>query len=67
VITNRYQGNDSNTGIEDAQGNIIIDQTQVLIICENYVTELYDRANGPESLEVKTEEEKCPYILHIEV
>jgi hypothetical protein len=44
-------------GIEDCQGNIITDQRQVLNICENYVTELYDRAKRPERLEVETEEE----------
>jgi len=31
-----------NTGIEDSQGNRIVDQRQVLQIWENYVTELYD-------------------------
>jgi hypothetical protein len=29
-----------NTGIEDSQGNIIIDQRRVLQIWENYITEL---------------------------
>jgi hypothetical protein len=42
-----------NTGIEDSQGNIITDQRRVLQIWENYITELYDRANTPEHLEVK--------------
>jgi hypothetical protein len=42
-----------NVGIEDSQGNIIIDQRQVLQICENYITELYDRANRPEQSNLK--------------
>jgi hypothetical protein len=50
-----------NIGIEDFQ-------RQVLKIWENYVTELYDRPNRPENLEVEPEEEentdeKGPYIL----
>jgi hypothetical protein len=32
-------------GIEDSQGNMIVDQKQVLKIWEIYVEELYDRAN----------------------
>jgi uncharacterized membrane-anchored protein len=57
-----------NIGIEDSQGNIIIDQKRVLQIWENYVTELNDRANLPEHLEVVTEaevdeDEKGPYDL----
>jgi hypothetical protein len=65
-----------NIGIEDSQGNIVkiivIDQRQVLQILENYITELYDRANRPECLEVKPEaevdeDEKGPYILQSEV
>jgi hypothetical protein len=32
-----------NIGIEDPQGNRIVDQRQQLKIWENYVTELYDR------------------------
>ena len=43
----------------------------MLKIWENYVTELYDRPNRPETLEVETEEvdtdEKGPYILQSEV
>jgi hypothetical protein len=31
-----------NIGIEDSQGNIIIDHRRVLQIWENYITELYD-------------------------
>jgi hypothetical protein len=47
---------------------MIIDQRRVLQIWENYITELYDRANRPEHLEVETEDkvdedEKGPYIL----
>ena len=34
-----------NIGIEDSQGNRIVDQSQVLKIWKNYVTELYDRTN----------------------
>jgi hypothetical protein len=32
----------STIGIEDSQGNRIVDQRQVLKIWETYVTELYD-------------------------
>jgi hypothetical protein len=48
-----------NIGIEDSQGNRIVrvDKRQVLKIWENYVTELYDRPNRPETLEVEPEEE----------
>ena len=61
-----------NIGIEDSQGNRIVDQKQVLKIWENYVTELYDRPNRPETLEVEPEEEvdideKGPYILQSKV
>jgi hypothetical protein len=61
-----------NIGIEDSQGNIIVDQKQVLKIWENYVTKLYDRPNRLEALEVEPEEEvdtdeKGPYILQSEV
>jgi len=31
-----------NIGIKDSQGNRIVQQTQVLKIWENYITELYD-------------------------
>ena len=41
-----------NIGIKDSQGNRIRDQNQVLKIWENYITELYDRSNQPESLEI---------------
>ena len=61
-----------NMGIKDSQGNRIVDQKQVLKIWENYVTELYDRPNRPETLEIEPEEEvdtdeKGPYILQSEV
>jgi hypothetical protein len=46
-----------NNGIKDSQGNIIIDQRQVLKIWENYIAELYDQANQQEHLEVTPEEE----------
>jgi hypothetical protein len=45
-----------NIGIEDSQGNRIVEQSQVLKIWENYITELYDRPNRPEILEVEPEE-----------
>ena len=61
-----------NIGIEDSQGNRILEQSQVLKIWENYITELHDRPNRPETLEVESEEEvdadeKGPYILQSEV
>ena len=59
-----------NIGIKDYQGNRIIDHNQVLKIWENYITELYDRSNRPESLETELEvgiDEKSPYILQSEV
>jgi hypothetical protein len=44
----------------------------VLKIWENYITELYDRPNQPETLEAEPEEEvdtgeESPYILQSEV
>jgi hypothetical protein len=61
-----------NIGIEDSQGNRIIEQSQLLKIWENYITELHDRPYRPETLEVEPEEEvdtneKGPYILQSEV
>ena len=61
-----------NIGIEDSKGNRIVDQNQVLKIWENYITELYDRPNRQETLDVKPEEEvdtdeKGPYIWQSEV
>ena len=49
-----------------------IPKKKVLKIWVNYVTELYDRPNRPETLEVEPEEEvdtdeKGPYILKSEV
>ena len=46
-----------NIGIEDCQGNRIVEQSQVLKILENYITELYDPPNRPEALEVQPEKE----------
>jgi hypothetical protein len=46
-----------NIGIEDSQGNRIVQQSQELKIWENYTTELHDRPNRPETLEVEPEEE----------
>jgi hypothetical protein len=59
-------------GIEDSQGNRIVYQNQVLKIWENYISELHNRPNRPETPEVKPEEEvdtdeKDPYILQSEV
>jgi len=34
-----------NIGTEGSQGNRIVDQSQVLKIWENYITELYDQPN----------------------
>jgi hypothetical protein len=31
-----------NIGIQDSQGNAVVEQSQVLKIWENYITELYD-------------------------
>jgi len=59
-----------NIGIEVSQGNRILEQSQVLKIWQNYITELQYLPNRPESLEVETEEEvdtdgKELYILQI--
>jgi len=61
-----------NIGIEDSQENRIVDQSQVPKSLENYITELYDRPNRTETLEVEPEEEvdvheKGPHILQNEV
>jgi len=71
LIWNETQGIQG-TGIEDFQGNRIIEQRQMLKIWENYIAELYDRPNRPETLEVEPEEEvdtdkKSPHILQSEV
>jgi hypothetical protein len=60
-----------NIDIEDSQGKRIVEQTEVLKIWENYITELYNQPNRPENLQVEPEEEvdtddKDPYILHSE-
>jgi hypothetical protein len=57
-----------NAGIEEFQRNIIADQRKVLKIWEDYITELYDRANRTKYLEIEPEEkvdaaEKCPRIF----
>jgi hypothetical protein len=57
-----------NIGIEESQGNRRVEQSQALKIWKNYITELHDRRNRPQNLEVETEEEvdtdeKGPYIL----
>jgi len=61
-----------NIGIEDSQGNRIAEKSQVMKIWENNITELHDRPNRPETLEVEPEEEgdadeNSPYILQSEV
>ena len=61
-----------NIGIEDSQGNRIVEQSQVLKVWENYITELHGRPNRPQTLEVEPEEEvdtdeKGSYILKREV
>jgi hypothetical protein len=61
-----------NTGIGDSEGNRIVEQCQVLKIWENYITELHDRPNRPQTLEVEPKEEvdtdeKGPYILQSKV
>jgi len=61
-----------NIGIEGSQGNRIIEKSQVMKIWENYIKEIHDRSNRPETLEVEPEEEvdadeKGPNILQSEV
>ena len=56
-----------NIGIEDSQGNRIVEQSQV-----SYITELYNQPNRLETVEVEPQEEldtdeKGPYILQSEV
>jgi len=73
ILTDYFNNyNFSNIGIEDSQGNRIVDQRQVLKIWEHYVTKLYDRPNRVKTLEVEPEEEvyideKGPYILQSKV
>jgi hypothetical protein len=45
------------TGVEDSQRNMIVDGRQILKVWENYITDLHDRANRREILDVETEEE----------
>jgi hypothetical protein len=58
-------------GIEDGEGNMIIDQKQVLNVWEIYVEELYVLSNRPENLNVEPEEvdedHKGPRILRSDV
>jgi hypothetical protein len=61
-----------NIGIEDSQGNRVVDQKHELEIWENYITELNERTIRPETLEAEPEaevdtDEKGPYILQGEV
>ena len=68
---NETQGIQS-IGIEDSKGSRIVDQRQVLKIWENYITELYDRPNRPETQEAEPEEEvdtdeRGPHTLQSEV
>jgi len=61
-----------NIGIEDSQGNRIVDQTQLLKIWDSYSTELNDWPNQLETLEVEPEgevdtDEKDTYILQSDV
>jgi hypothetical protein len=56
-----------NFGIEDSQGSIIANQKKVLKFWENYITELYCRANRPGNLEGETKEEVTGRERHIEV
>jgi hypothetical protein len=43
--------------LEDSKGNTIVDNRQVLIIWQNYITKLYDRPNGPLNFEDEPKEE----------
>jgi hypothetical protein len=56
---------------ECCKGDIIVDRREVLKIWDNYITELWDRTNRLENLEIELEEEvdeneKGPYILRSE-
>ena len=46
-----------NIVIEGSQKNIILHKRQVLKISENYVTELYDRSDRPQNIEVGPDED----------
>jgi hypothetical protein len=59
-------------GIEESKGNIMVDKRKILKILDNYITELCDRPNRLENLEVEPKkevdaDEKGPYILQSEV
>jgi hypothetical protein len=58
-------------GIKDSEGNMIVDQKQVLKIWEICVEELYGQANRPEKLNMEPEEveedHKGPHIIRSEV
>jgi hypothetical protein len=61
-----------NAGIEESQGIITVDRRKVLKIWENYITELDDRVNQTENVEIESKEkveadEKCPWVLHRKV
>ena len=61
-----------NIGIKNSQRNRIVGQSQVLQIWENYITELYNQSNWPETLGVEPAEKvdtdkKGPHILQSEV
>jgi hypothetical protein len=61
-----------NIGIEDSQGNRIVEKSQVLKIWENYIEKLHGLPNRPQTLEVETEDEvgtdeKGPHIFQSEV
>jgi len=61
-----------NIGIKHSQGNRTVEQSQVLKIWENYIAELYNQPDRPETLGVKPEEEvdsdkKGPYILQSKI
>jgi len=46
-----------NIGTEEFEVNTIVNKTKVLRIWERYISELYDRPDQPENLEVETEQE----------
>jgi len=57
-----------NIAIDDSHKNRRVEQSKVLKIWENYITELYDPPNRLQTLEVEPEEEvdtgeKGPYIF----
>ena len=61
-----------NTGTENSKRNIIEENSQILNIWENNITELYDHPNWPENLEAEHEDEvdtdvEGPHILWSEM